>query len=274
MIYFLDDVNFGIHVEVTAHTDSSAANTNNKPNSTNSDSRSPVITSPITVNVKNNAESVSTPSTGTMNKTEGGQHSVECKKEVVCDVCPQCFFVMQTPQGKIRPKKCVNCSTNLLPSNSVPERSVVTEKDFLGLYSCEVCAATFGARDKLTRHLNTVHSDSRPYSCIVCYKTFKLSYQYNRHMKVTHPQIKSWYQCDQCDYSCDQKSKLNDHVKQIHNGDADLLKSYDCQSCEEQRFIPYFQTPPEKCPKCTLKDLQWSDTLHILGKSILHLDTG
>lgn len=136
------------------------------------------------------------------------------------------------------------------------------EKNGEAYHACDVCEAVLASKDKLARHMVTVHSNERPYQCKVCLKTFKLSYQFNRHMKVTHPEVENWYDCERCGYECNQKSRLNDHIRACSRGyqrvgDIEALPCTDHVKSEpETDKKPQTETKPEKvhcdvlCPCC------------------------
>ena len=80
-------------------------------------------------------------------------------------------------------------------------------------WKCEFCNKSFSKKHHLKRHVEQVHSDSRPYTCQYCNISFKDKYNLKVHERI-HTGEKP-FQCHICNRSFNQKSALNAHVK-IH----------------------------------------------------------
>merc|ERR1711894_519609 len=71
------------------------------------------------------------------------------------------------------------------------------------------------ARDKVKRHVKSVHLKIKDYSCELCsFETAQMSHL-NYHLKAMHDKGKK-VQCQSCTFQSDDKLKLQEHIKAVH----------------------------------------------------------
>jgi hypothetical protein len=90
---------------------------------------------------------------------------------------------------------------------------------------CQTCSKKFSCKDKMLRHVRTVHYKSTQVNCPDCYKVFATTTSLNFHIKQVHTKEKS-IKCDQCDKVCVSKGSLKRHIETIH----DKIK-IQCKEC-------------------------------------------
>uniref|UniRef100_A0A336KEG1 CSON007249 protein n=1 Tax=Culicoides sonorensis TaxID=179676 RepID=A0A336KEG1_CULSO len=113
------------------------------------------------------------------------------------------------------------------------------------IYECVKCFETFVRQSELKEHVARVHNlalisgkmiplsnNVRSYICRECGETFNDMLQWLDH-QVTHGK----FNCNQCEYSCDSRDDLEDHLNTSHVEDAGnsppklKLKLYNCKEC-------------------------------------------
>lgn len=77
-------------------------------------------------------------------------------------------------------------------------------------YACDQCEKSYGRKDHLRRHIQTVHTDIRPYVCRVCSLGFARRDRLTRH-EVKHSGCPQ-YSCQICDKKFFRKDSLGKHL--------------------------------------------------------------
>jgi uncharacterized C2H2 Zn-finger protein len=95
-------------------------------------------------------------------------------------------------------------------------------------FTCEHCDKTFGRKDNLKAHINTVHLKKRNFKCEHCESAFGRKGDLQTHINQIHLKQKD-FKCDQCDYICGQKGNLQRHINLVHL----KQKNFKCDLCDE-----------------------------------------
>jgi len=82
-------------------------------------------------------------------------------------------------------------------------------------FNCEQCDKTFGRKDNLKTHINTVHLKQKKYKCDLCDKSFGQKQQLKRHINTFHLKQKN-FKCDHCNESFGEKGQMKTHINTIH----------------------------------------------------------
>ncbi len=100
------------------------------------------------------------------------------------------------------------------------------------LHQCnyEECDYKTMNQSNFTRHVKTVHENSRDFICNSCHKTFNCSGSLHKHMQ-THMQTHydKQYKCELCDKKYTRKDILNRHIKFYH----EIPGQYVCDVCHK-----------------------------------------
>ncbi len=80
---------------------------------------------------------------------------------------------------------------------------------------CQYCDYYCDKKDRMRRHIRTVHLESKPFSCSLCpYKACRKD-KIKRHMDTVHSEEKP-FECEYCESTYNRKDKLKLHVEYVH----------------------------------------------------------
>jgi len=82
-------------------------------------------------------------------------------------------------------------------------------------FNCEHCNKSFGRKDSLIRHINTVHLKMKPFKCDHCNESFGEKSDLKRHINTVHLKLKP-FKCDHCNESFGMKQQMKSHINVIH----------------------------------------------------------
>ena len=90
------------------------------------------------------------------------------------------------------------------------------DKNFVKI-KCDQCSESFAQKSRLKRHIDDVHKSLKNHKCKNCQKTYKRRESLAEHVKIIHESngIKL-LSCDICEFRCNQKSQLNNHISRKH----------------------------------------------------------
>ena len=89
--------------------------------------------------------------------------------------------------------------------------STISDKQF----HCQKCDKSYGQQFNLNKHYNSSHEEVK-YNCTECsYKATQKSVL-QRHVVDVHEGLQSFY-CDQCEYKAARNSNLQIHLQRMHN---------------------------------------------------------
>ena len=97
---------------------------------------------------------------------------------------------------------------------------------------CPYCIKKHTSFQKLKIHIDAVHPDhgEKKFSCNECKKDFIFESSYEWHKYIKHQkEKKSNHVCTICGYENANKTRLNDHMIELHN--ADGATQLICETC-------------------------------------------
>jgi KRAB domain-containing zinc finger protein len=168
-----------------------------------------------------------------------------CEEAIVEDLaeCPECF--------------------NLFESNKIAKHIASHTKQS---FSCDQCDYTASKLNQLENHCQKVHEKEscsakvvKRKQCVICGMLVK---NLQEHVKLTHSQIKRFY-CDNCNYSCYFKTKINRHIqKHIPKSERKLFKCtekecpFECSRKDalKSHILTMHQTDRKRSFDCRLCD--------------------
>jgi len=95
-------------------------------------------------------------------------------------------------------------------------------------FNCEQCDKTFGRKDNLNVHINTIHLKQQNFSCEHCEYICGHKGSLKTHINTIHLKKKN-FKCDLCDYTCGQKCNLKKHINTVHL----KQRNFKCDHCNE-----------------------------------------
>ena len=125
-------------------------------------------------------------------------------------------------------------------------------------FECQECGKFFQRKEYLTKHVKTVHSDTKSFVCQECGKYFKRKRTLLQHKQIVHEKLKPYeckdcgkpfasnndllrhsrihdgvkpFECQECGKTFRQKHHLNDHQKVVHGGLKRVKLKIECQEC-------------------------------------------
>ncbi|XP_040565795.1 uncharacterized protein [Lepeophtheirus salmonis] len=102
---------------------------------------------------------------------------------------------------------------NARDGSAIPEELLVGE--IAGSLKCEYCPYRVSKKDRMRRHVNTVHYKERPFRCHLCDSTFGRKDKIKRHLETVHSAERP-YKCEFCAHTSGRKDKIKEHVQSVH----------------------------------------------------------
>ncbi|QQP42434.1 Uncharacterized protein FKW44_017102 [Caligus rogercresseyi] len=112
-------------------------------------------------------------------------------------------------QGPLLPTAPVNARDG----SAIPEELLVGDSS--GSLKCEYCPYRVSKKDRMRRHVNTVHYKERPFRCHLCDSTFGRKDKIKRHLETVHSAERP-YKCEFCAHTSGRKDKIKEHVQSVH----------------------------------------------------------
>ena len=149
-------------------------------------------------------------------------------KKFDCDQCDKQFRTdphlrrhKKVHQGisLLKEFKCLVCGSEFGEKYNLRQhQKEVHEKDGIR-FQCEKCPKRFHRKADLAYHLEMQHSgQSHEVQCSICDKKYSHPKLMRQHKRVVH--VDPTHECTQCQSKFKLKSKLNRHIKSVHNKDS------------------------------------------------------
>ena len=98
------------------------------------------------------------------------------------------------------------------PSNNTSQSSL---SDYDLSNQCAECDYYSDKKDRMRRHVKTVHLREKPFSCQLCPYSGARKDKLKRHMETVHSDEKP-FKCDFCNHVTNRKDKIKVHVESVH----------------------------------------------------------
>jgi len=82
---------------------------------------------------------------------------------------------------------------------------------------CEFCDYVCDKRDRMRRHVRSMHYNYKPFACDQCPFTTGRKDKLKRHMECVHCDVKP-YKCEFCTHRSGRKDKIKEHEQSVHYG--------------------------------------------------------
>ena len=100
-------------------------------------------------------------------------------------------------------------------------------------YHCDEfgCGSTFTQKSSLRKHFQDYHGeDSKQiHKCELCHKILSTKSKLKEHVKNVHNEVKKMWYCDSCDFLTKDRAYLKRHIENFHSKG----KSYKCEMCSK-----------------------------------------
>jgi len=123
------------------------------------------------------------------------KHLLVCEKSDVNATSKTLQYLEKQIINQNKRKILINSKNNIAPKTKT--------------HICHICKKSFGQRHHMQRHIEQVHSKSRPFLCKTCGKDFKDKYNFRVHTRI-HTGERPFV-CNICENNFTQKSALISH---------------------------------------------------------------
>ena len=93
--------------------------------------------------------------------------STDSQKDLFCELCSLQFHsktVFNFHKSLVHPNKCDICDKNLSSKEKLA-RHIYSVHEGKGLENCEICEKNFGDKSTLKAHISSVHEGKKPFKC-------------------------------------------------------------------------------------------------------------
>lgn len=153
------------------------------------------------------------------------------EKPFKCSVCDYKFkwrFKLRRHQQTHGIYECPHCDLQAKSVNDLEQHLKETHPDKPGNKICKTCKSYIVWGEDFDEHVKNCHG-KEPLKCQTCGKEFKSRSKLKAHEPVHNkPKTQGAHQCPQCEYSCNDKSRLNRHLKNVHG------QKIICPTCNEE----------------------------------------
>ena len=124
-----------------------------------------------------------------------------------------------TAAAVLQVNRSASALTNGRPPPALPPGSEDMKLDTLFAVKdkCEFCDYVCDKRDRMRRHVRSMHYNYKPFACDQCPFTTGRKDKLKRHMECVHCDVKP-YKCEFCTHRSGRKDKIKEHEQSVHYG--------------------------------------------------------
>ena len=135
---------------------------------------------------------------------------------------------MKIENETISQYQCKKCDKSFSSGGCLRQHSRIHEGK---KYDCFFCGKKFGSKQKVDKHISSVHEGKKPYLCSQCGLSYADKFNLKIHIERVH-EGKKPYQCGQCDKKFGHKCHLKTHVSSFHEN----IRPFQCTLCSHSFF--------------------------------------
>jgi len=189
-------------------------------------------------------------------------HNTKARKRYECKVCLRLFSDMVIfdahtliHEGTERPCKCDQCDAAYEEADVLAKHK---QRIHRKLWGCDICGKSFNRSAKLEIH-RSVHTREKRYQCNVCEYRCNDPSNLDRHKRTNHSQIENTLICDICELRFRDTDDLERHI--LESGPL----VYSCDKCKFQSHFEVGLSRHEKIHKMPLAITDGTEPFDIKG---------
>ena len=152
-------------------------------------------------------------------------------QQTVTPLAPAPAHQNQVQIQQQNPQQVVDNLLKMLPTQPLPQSHLAPDllktedennletaavgTDMSNWVKCEFCEFRAPKKDRLARHVRSVHYKEKPYGCTICDASFGRKDKMKRHMATVHSRERP-FKCDFCSHSSGRKDKIKEHIQSVH----------------------------------------------------------
>ncbi|KAJ8671322.1 hypothetical protein QAD02_002581 [Eretmocerus hayati] len=141
-------------------------------------------------------------------------------KSVACDQCDKVYVTHRQLARHVRVKhskdiSCSDCDAFFRNADTWRNHKIKVHKKLDDGKQCDECLKVFANKNRLSKHIEQVHTSNRDYECQVCESTFPTRKQVSQHKKEVHRNERK-FPCDYCSWASKRRNTLAHHKKTKH----------------------------------------------------------
>ena len=102
-----------------------------------------------------------------------------------------------------------------LPQKPLTPEQLSVDVDVFAKHRCDQCEYSTDKKDRLRRHVLTVHAKEKAFHCTQCEYSSARKDKVQRHMATVHTSEKP-FKCNFCGHATNRKDKIKVHVESVH----------------------------------------------------------
>ena len=169
---------------------------------------------------------------------KGSEKPKKIRKKVKCDVCNQIYasqWVLDRHKEEFHDGyKCKLCDKSFAANKKQKQefKDHISNVHGGNTEKCEECGEEFPNISSLKPHIKQVHGKGpKKFHCDKCFAAFHIKSRLDKHVRTVHEGIKDFH-CDRCGKSFTTKDRMLCHVKAMHEGlDIEARRVFNCNLC-------------------------------------------